>query len=220
MSNFVDLTGKRFGRLIAVEKSEHQGREILWRCVCDCGNEKVIQGNHLRMGLTKSCGCLRREKGRNTTHGMTHSRLYTTWVNLRSRCNNPKDRCYHNYGGRGITYCEEWERFEAFYEWAMASGYNDTLTIDRIDNNKGYCPENCRWATVKDQARNRRSCHLLTYKGETKTLREWEETLGMHRGTLVQRIYMGWTTEKAIETPVRPSPKRKAPTKYEDNAEA
>ena len=123
---------------------------------------------------------------------------------MKRRCNDTKGKDFHNYGGRGITYCDEWERFEPFYEWAMSNGYRDNLTIDRINNDKGYSPENCRWATISEQARNRRTCHILTYKGVSKTIREWEEILGMKKGTLENRIVsLHWSIEKAIETPIR-----------------
>ena len=219
MGTYKDLTGQRFGRLLVIEKTEQrQGGEILWRCVCDCGTTKLVRGSHLRNGKTMSCSCLIYEKGRNQTHGLRRTRLYDIWSNLKGRCDNPKNKCYHNYGGRGITYCKEWEHFEPFWEWAMANGYRSGLTIDRIDNSKGYCPENCRWATIKEQARNRRTNHLLTYKGETKTITEWAEQYNIPPLTLQARVARyHWPVETAIETPVR---KRKAPTKYEDNAEA
>lgn len=204
MGTRFDLTGQRFGRLYVIEiTDQYQNTEVLWRCVCDCGTEKLIRGSHLRYGKTMSCGCLRREKGRNQTHGKRQTRLYNTWVRLRDRCRNPKNKSYQNYGGRGITYCKEWERFEIFYEWAMSNGYKDGLTIERIDNSKGYCPENCRWATIKEQARNRRTNHLLTYKGETKTITEWAEQYNMPPLTLRARVTRyHWPVEKAIETPV------------------
>lgn len=208
MGNFIDLTGKRFGRLIVIKKTDqHKGYEILWDCLCDCGKHHLVRGKHLREGLVKSCGCLRSEKGRNHTHGLRYTRLYTIWKNVKSRCNNPKSINYKDYGGRGIVCCKEWMDFETFYQWAMANGYKEGLTIERIDNDKGYNPENCRWATLLEQARNKRSNHFLIYKGEARTISEWEEYLGMHRGTLNQRIAKGWSVRRAIETPVRKRPK-------------
>ena len=158
-----DMTGQRFGRLTVIRRAGlSQNREATWFCLCDCGNECIVRRTCLVRGYTKSCGCLNIEaiKARRSTHKKTRTRLYGVWANMIQRCTNPKHNRYHRYGGRGITVCEEWRSdFNAFYEWAMAHGYNENAprgqcTIDRIDNDNGYCPDNCRFADAKTQRGN------------------------------------------------------------------
>lgn len=164
MSNAKDLTGKRFGRLVVVKRvgSNKKGNSI-WECHCDCGNISNVVGYSLTDGKSRSCGCLQKEAVANMnktckrTHGKKNTRLYRIWNGMKDRCFNKNSPDYNSYGGRGITVCEEWKQsFECFYIWAVSNGYSDSLSIDRINGDGNYEPDNCRWATASEQNRNRR----------------------------------------------------------------
>lgn len=209
----IDRTGERFGRLvitrfIRVDKNWN----YIWECKCDCGNIINVRYNNLLNDSTKSCGCLKRERTieRSTKHGLSggqgnYTRLYRIWLNMRRRCNNRRDQDYPYYGGRGIKVCKEWDNYAAFHDWAMKNGYADHLTLDRINNNGDYCPENCRWATRKEQARNTRQNHFITFNGKTMTIAEWAEYLGVSSTVLRTRLYRGWPIERALTRPVNNS---------------
>ena len=141
----------------------------------------------------------------NFKHGLTKTPLFRTWSNAKSRCCDKNSTPFMDYGGRGITICEEWlNDFQAFYDWAMENGYKEGLTLDRIDNNKGYSPENCRWTTIKEQSNNRRSNKHLEFRGESKTISQWADTMGIDKETIYKRLKNGWEVEKALTTPTRP----------------
>ena len=157
--NMIDLTNKKVGRLSVLNQHGAQGKQLTWLCRCDCGNTVVVRGDHLREGTTRSCGCLgkeNRENGANFKHGGRKTRLYSIWAGMRKRCTNKNCTAYGNYGGRGIKVCKEWKDFSVFRDWALKSGYLDSLSIDRINVDGNYEPANCRWATAKMQANNRR----------------------------------------------------------------
>lgn len=158
MGKLIDLTGQRFERLVVVERAENKGRDAAWLCRCDCGKLVTVRGHDLVRGKQKSCGCFNTEKLQhgNPKHGHHGERLYRIWQNMLNRCRNEKLACWPDYGGRGIRVCEEWHEFDTFRTWALANGYADNLTIDRIDNDKGYNPKNCRWITRAEQNRNQR----------------------------------------------------------------
>ncbi len=212
MGKVIDLTGQRFGRLVVIERAENDKRgRARWVCRCDCGEQKTISGHNLRNGRARSCGCLQKEvtAQRGKMHGQDGKRLYDIWFHMKSRCYNPKIADFKNYGGRGITVCEEWRHdVQAFYDWAMSHGYRDSLTLDRIDNNGPYGPENCRWTTRTKQANNTRANRKLTLRGETQTVSEWAAILNISHSTIRRRLHLGWSVERALTTPVRPRRKK------------
>ena len=174
MGKLIDLTGQRFGRLTVIERAgSDKHKRAMWKCQCDCGKCFITYSGNLRTGSVKSCGCLRIDTivAYSTKHGKRHSRLYGVWQNMKKRCYDPRVHNYPNYGGRGITMCAEWrDDFGKFYEWAVAHGYDKNApymqcTIDRIDNDRGYSPDNCRWADAKTQARNQRRWKVKENEG-------------------------------------------------------
>lgn len=207
MGKFIDLTGQRFGKLVVAGQSERTPKgKIRWDCLCDCGNRHNVATCHLKSGAIKDCGCekAKRTSERNTKHGGSKSRIYNIWIKMRDRCSNPNNEDWDLYGGKGIQVCQEWnESFEAFREWAFRNGYSKEKSIDRINGNKGYYPENCRWATSKEQANNVSRNRIVNYRGKRMTLSEAADISKVSYATLKARItYYGWPIEKAIETPV------------------
>lgn len=207
----MDLTGQRFGRLLVVEKDEpfitkSGQKQVRWLCQCDCGNTTSVSTAYLRNGKTKSCGCLQRDRAKeaNTKHGDYKNRLYLIYKKMINRCTDEKTPCYKNYGGRGITVCDEWKNdYLAFKEWALSHGYSDDLSIDRIDVNGNYEPDNCRWADDFIQNNNTRRNVNITFNGETHSLSVWGRIKpnGLGYDTLRSRLRDGWSIEKAFTTP-------------------
>lgn len=198
----LDISGQRYGALVALRFHDMLGIKRRWWVRCDCGAEKAVCQSELRSGKTKSCGCLRRQIqiSANMTHGYNRARkpapIYRTWCLMLGRCRNKKLPEFKNYGGRGIKVCDRWHRFENFL--ADMGEKPGGLTLDRIDNNGDYEPGNCRWATRKQQTRNTRRNLMLTYAGKTMCLADWASELGINRGTLWSRIKMGWSLERAF----------------------
>lgn len=207
MSKKIDRTGKRYGRLTVIGEAPYVtlGNGVsypAWICKCDCGNVTTVLSMALGSGNVRSCGCLRNKNG--TKHGMSNSRLYRIWNDVVRRCTKENRPRYKDYGGRGIIVCDEWKNsFNTFMKWAYANGYDDTLTIERIDNDGNYCPENCRWIPPNEQAKNRRSSRFITYNGETHCASEWADIIGIDYRTLYVRLRSGWDIEKAFTEPIR-----------------
>lgn len=200
--NFKNLTGERFGRLLVLNYAGKRGRQVTWNCQCDCGQSKIVRALHLRSGHTQSCGCLQIEAVSSsfTTHGESTSREFSTWLSMIQRCTNPKSTSYPGYGGRGITVDPRWiNDFSAFLSHigrAPSPGHQ----VDRIDNDGNYEPGNVRWATKKQNARNRRSNRMVERNGEIACLAEWCERAGLSQQLVHDRLVAGWSMEEALGT--------------------
>ena len=205
-----DKIGMKFGRLTVIDVakpyvSPRGEKSKQWLCKCECGNEIVVRGCMLTSGNTQSCGCLRKDVSakRMYVHGCTHTRLYNIWKLIKSRCLNPNNRRFDRYGGRGITLCEEWMRYPPFRDWAIENGYDGELSIDRINNDDGYYPHNCRWANMFIQANNKSSNHLLCQGSNQHTMREWSDITGIPYSTLRSRVNsLNWSEDDALTTPI------------------
>ena len=209
-NNSIDNIGKKFNRLtvVDIEYTGRPDRGYNWVCRCDCGKIIKAAPAKIRGGHTKSCGCSKIERIRTdpkmsrTTHGGKNTRLYRIWRGMAGRCYNERSKDYARYGGRGIAICDEWRHdFSAFREWAYANGYSDYLSIDRIDVNGNYEPDNCRWATPSEQGNNKRNSHLIEHDGVTHTVTEWANIYGIEPKTLFNRIRIGWSFEYAVTAP-------------------
>lgn len=206
MSKLIDLTGNRYGRLIVVGRAEDRiqsnGRHrVFWKCHCDCGKDIEVLGDNLKQGRTTSCGCYSAEliSKLRSTHRETKTKLYGVWCAIKTRCYNPHSTYYNRYGGRGVYMCDEWKNdFTAFRDWAHKNGYNEGLSIDRIDNDRGYFPDNCRWVDAKTQANNRSSNRVLTLDGVSHNVTEWARMLDINPKTLFNRVYEGKSVEDVL----------------------
>lgn len=212
MPSFIDLSGKVFGRLTVISRGENNKRRVTWNCACSCGNNTNVDANKLNNGHTQSCGCLQREKARsaNIKHGHSAypnngrpTKEYNTWALMIRRCSskstNKRDGAYVK---RGITVCDSWK--EDFFNFINDMGFapSKSHSIDRIDNNLGYSKENCRWATAKEQGRNKSNTSFITANGKTLPVTQWSEETGIPYKRIHARIKRGWSAEKAVNTPV------------------
>ncbi len=199
---FVDVTGKIFEFMKVIEYRGIKNNKSLWLCECSCIDKKLFLVNKsLNIKNSMSCGCMRATKVSvaNTTHGMTNTTEFESWHQMKSRCCNPKNKDYHNYGGRRITVCERWlESFENFF-LDMGPRPEPEYSIDRIDVNGNYCPENCKWATKREQANNKRKTRKIEYNGQTYSLSQFCEIFNVIRSTFTQRLDIGWPIEKAMK---------------------
>lgn len=185
MPKFMDLTGRKFGSLTVVSQAEKKYGKTRWNCVCECGKQTCTITNSLTSGRVKSCGCKRKPT---TTHGKSDTQLYWIWTSMKQRCTNPKNKRYSRYGARGINVCEAWaDNFQSFYNWSMSNGYKIGLSIDRIDNEKGYSPDNCKWVPMTDQAKRTNRIIYFTFNGVEKLLGEWCRETGFDLHCIEQR---------------------------------
>lgn len=215
MKNAVDLTGAKFHRWTVVGGYQRIDKQSYWLCRCECGTEKIVASGSLKNGSSKSCGCYRSEtvKNKETTHGLSKSPEWNTWSNIKQRCYNQNNERYREYGGRGIKVCERWlESFENFYE--DMGNRPEGMTIERIDADGDYCPENCRWATWHEQRRNKQDTDMIEFDGKIMCLSDWAAYVGISQPLLWKRIHsLGWNVEKALTTPPRSiGPKKSRPS--------
>jgi len=205
MGKFYDITGKKYGRLTVLKRVPNLSeRTTRWLCQCDCGKLHEVNKNNLINGKVKSCGCMALElmigNKYRETHKQSYTRLYYIWQGMKQRCYYEKEPSYLYYGACGITVCDEWKNFEPFYRWALKNGYSKDLTIDRKNNSKGYSPENCQWATVIEQNRNKTNTHYITFNGETRCLSEWCSRLRIPKSTVINRLNRGCSVNQALNT--------------------
>lgn len=211
-NNFIDLTGNKYGRLTVLSVERRDGKKVYWNCVCDCGGKCIVPSTDLKSGHTRSCGCLLKESrsinaSRHRLENMdiptdpdTYRKLRTEFHSMHHRC-SPSYHSANSYYNLGVTVCDEWKDFNNFLSWALSNGFEHGLTLDRIDVNGNYSPDNCRWATNKVQQNNKRNNFRITIDGETKTLSQWSEIYGIGKATVRQRIKRGWPQERWFEPP-------------------
>lgn len=198
----IDLTGQTFGRLIVIRQVESRNQQRRWLADCSCGNQTIVTTKNLNNGQTRSCGCLQYSGDGRRTHGMTNTPTYVTWLNMRARCLNPDNPAYPRYGGRGITIDPRWSNFATFLA-DMGERPNNT-SLERCENDGNYTMENCIWGTDEEQANNKRNNHLLTLQGRTQSMAMWAKELHLSYTTIRRRLNtLGWSTERALTTPIR-----------------
>lgn len=195
----IDMVGQKVGRLTVLARDGARGNRAAWACACDCGNRVTVAGGELRKGDTKSCGCLNSEMAseRKRKHGMAGSPEHITWCRMRQRCNDPNDKRWRRYGGRGITICDAWKDFGRFLK--DMGKRPKGLSLERIDNDGPYSPDNCQWATPRQQANNRKTSAFVEHDGERLTLAQWSRRTGIHHNTLRYRMRAGWPAERMFQ---------------------
>lgn len=219
-NKFIDRTGMRYGRLTVVKRAENKkignNTRTMWECKCDCGNTVIVRSDSLNDGTTRSCGCLQRDwikqlgqhvdECKLTRGGESRGRLFNIWYLMKYRCQNPKSKAFNNYGGRGITVCDEWSDnengYNAFKDWALNNGYFESACIDRIDNDAGYSPKNCRWVDDYIQANNKRNNRVYTIGEKTHTVADWCKIYNIDKRVVYSRLYRKWNIEDALTIPV------------------
>lgn len=213
MAAKIDLTGMNFERWTVSGESHQKGSMVYWDCICTCGTKRKVYGADLKRGMSKSCGCLTKEvaAAQKETHGLSTHKAYKSWIEMKSRCLNPRNTGFKDYGGRGITICAEWETFECFWQ-DMGDTWQEGLSIDRIETNGNYEPSNCKWSTPKEQGNNRRTNVMVTLPdGRRMTVTQAADEHGVDRRAVYSRIRYGWPQSEWFK-PVRPH-KPRSPNK-------
>lgn len=202
MSKFIDITGKRFNKLTVVSLHKKENGKVTWKCICDCGNITYVRGGNLKSGAVKSCGCINHIP-KNRTHGESQTPLYRHWRAMKYRCESPNSHAYKWYGAKGVKVCDEWQTYEGFKKWVEETRPHESYTVERIDVNGDYSPQNCTWIPLSKQPNNRTMNVQITYQGKTMNLSEWCTELHLDYKLIHNRIHkLGWTFEKAVNTPV------------------
>ena len=196
-----DLTGKRFGNWVVLNREINRGRAVMWNCRCDCGYTAVVHGTSLKSGTSTRCKQCRDTHRSPRKHGLTHTPLYRVWCRIKSCTTNPHHQDFKWYGAKGVRVCDEWSNdFTKFSQWAITNGYKRGLTIDRIDVGGDYEPSNCRWITIQEQSLNKTDTIRITHDGLTLTIPEWSKITGIRETTLYARYHKGWSSEKILDT--------------------
>lgn len=214
MPKAIDMVGYKTGLVTVIERAGSSKGQTTWLCQCACGKKFIQYGGPLRKGKIKSCGHLWKSRSERQKiaynsiakekHGGSADRLYFVWLSMRRRCDDPNSISFKNYGGRGITVCDEWNNdYATFRTWALSSGYDENAprgacTLDRIDPDGDYCPENCTWSNMREQSNNRRNSYNITWNGETHTAKEWEEITGIPRYNIYARYKKGWPIDEVF----------------------
>lgn len=207
MGKMHDITNNRYNHWTVLRFDKRDGERYRWICRCDCGTIRSVEASSLKSGATKCCGCIKHPAKGNLKHGGRNERLYGVWNGMKNRCYDADDRAFKWYGGRGIKVCDEWVNdYGAFRQWALENGYDDSLnkyecTIDRINDNGDYSPDNCRFTNMVVQNNNRRSNVVITFNGESHTLKEWSYITGLNYSMLKKRYKYGWSAERMLSTP-------------------